>query len=986
MTDTEERPEADDGKETCAGCGERKSLTKGMIRKHTIKKIPCGGGGIKSVEQGGTVETGDVHCRECGIPAQLTANSRVKTHLVDPRDPGSGNCPGGSDFPAEHRDPDLNGQDEEADPSGGALLDGRTASDHTGFLDSPEDEEADPFGNPAFPLLPAHVHRFEWADDGAGHSGSFCTVGDCGLEEPDDHEHRFSWSTTLNASVCVVNSCGVRDTAAAKAERFQNGQGATLPQARMGKPSDDVRRAAERSRTTAAPKTTSQADAAVAAFLNGGGGRAKDTTPGPWFEARFDSTCDTCGAGIFEGDMIRADGIGGYECSKHTTDQEGEPTEPAPLRDDLEDPVVTARSEVLTEQAKAAYRAQAETYAQGDAAVAAFLGNGSKTTGTGAHRAVEAAVKESSDDAVAAFLMAGQGKADDDSERYGRWGQYKINHPDTGRQELWQRATTAAKIMANTFTLNQWHQRMTAKGMTMRDDLLLKVAGLDVKADRKELNELCEEAQITAGSKISAELGTALHAITERIDMGQEVKIPGKFQALVSLYTDTVRKSGLKIVPGMLEQTTALTQYMVAGTFDRIFQLPNGEYVIGDLKTGSSLSYGELEIEIQLAIYAHGVNTHGIWDWGSKTWVDPGFKVRPDLGVIMHMPAESVLEGEPRCTLQWVNLKAGWANLALSKQVEAEQRRKNRFRPFTVADVSPYSGNVDVGAAPSSEAKAEVTIPAVKTPGHGGSTRPKGPCPKCTLTVSLKLDGTPYDHTCIPEGLSEEAKFLSGATAGPAESGPQKLARIRARFGACTTKREASAVFKDVQGQLPPAEEKLIVDETLARLAAPAPVHLEAELSGDGKPAPAAEPVCRECSTDTHRCPGCGESVPHGTVACPECSFRIRFEEVETKADAQALWREAKEVLSKDTLAPMVAGALERLKAKLGVKDAPSGVKEAAPPAPPEEPEGAAPTWAERFGTATTKAEAKAVWLEAKGVLPKDELDPLVKATLARLS
>lgn len=902
MTDTEERPEADDGKETCAGCGERKSLTKGLIRKHTIKKVPCPGGGIKSVEQGGTVVTGPVTCKACGVPAQLTDNGRVRTHLMDPRDPGAGNCAGGSDFPAEHY-PDVQG--EEADPFG---------------------QEEPRILTPEADAVEAFLDKLEPAP--------------CQTEGTD---HSFSWNPHNQRSECVA--CGEPDTAAAKAERFEAGRETLKALAPLGKPSDDVRRAAERIRTTAAPKTQggsaqSRDDAAVAAFLNGSGEPAKSNAPGPWFRASFDSTCDTCGLGMFERDWIRADGIGGYECSKHDTDQEGEPTQPAPKAAPAPAPAV------------------------------------------------------SSDDAVAAFLMGGQGKADDDSERYGRWGKYKIKHPDTGRQELWQRATTAAKVMANTFTLNQWHQRMTAKGMAMRDDLLLKVADLDVKEDRKKLNELCEEAQVTAGSKVSAELGTALHSITERIDMGQEVRIPAKFQPLVSLYTDTVRASGLKIVPGMLEQTTALTQYMVAGTFDRVFQLPNGEYVIGDLKTGASLSYGELEIEIQLAIYAHGVNTHGIWDWDTKTWVDPGFKVRPDLGVVMHMPAESVLEGKPECTLQWVNLKAGWANLALSKQVEAEQKRKNRFRSFTVADVGPYSGNVDVGAAPSASAEAATrraelardvvqaeragaeawTVPAVKTPGHGGSTRPKGPCPKCTLTVSLKLDGTPYDHTCIPEGLSEEAKFMSGATTGAAESGPEKLARIRARFAACTTKAEASAVYWELKGQLPPAEEKRIVDETLARLSAPAPVHLDAELSGDGKPAPAAEPYCQECDTDTHRCPGCGEAVEHGTVACQECSFRVRFEEVETKAEAQALWREAKDVLPKDKLAPMVADALERLKAKLGVT-------QAAPPAPPKEP-----TWVERFDAATTKAEAKAVWLEAKGVLPKDELDPLVKATLARLS
>lgn len=31
------------------------------------------------------------------------------------------------------------------------------------------------------------------------------------------------------------------------------------------------------------------------------------------------------------------------------------------------------------------------------------------------------------------------------------------------------------------------------------------------------------------------------------------------------------------------------------------------------------------------------------------------------------------------------------------------------------------------------------------------------------------------------------------------------------------------------------------------------------------------DPNCAQCDTDNHRCPGCGEAVPHGTVACMPC-------------------------------------------------------------------------------------------------------------------
>lgn len=42
---------------------------------------------------------------------------------------------------------------------------------------------------------------------------------------------------------------------------------------------------------------------------------AGDNAPGPWFQAAYDSgECSRCGLDIWEGDTIRADGRGEYEC------------------------------------------------------------------------------------------------------------------------------------------------------------------------------------------------------------------------------------------------------------------------------------------------------------------------------------------------------------------------------------------------------------------------------------------------------------------------------------------------------------------------------------------------------------------------------------------------------------------------------------------------------------------------------------------------
>lgn len=39
-----------------------------------------------------------------------------------------------------------------------------------------------------------------------------------------------------------------------------------------------------------------------------------ESTPGPWFTAGYGGRCASCGDGFTEGDTIRADGAGGFEC------------------------------------------------------------------------------------------------------------------------------------------------------------------------------------------------------------------------------------------------------------------------------------------------------------------------------------------------------------------------------------------------------------------------------------------------------------------------------------------------------------------------------------------------------------------------------------------------------------------------------------------------------------------------------------------------
>jgi hypothetical protein len=59
--------------------------------------------------------------------------------------------------------------------------------------------------------------------------------------------------------------------------------------------------------------------------------------------------------------------------------------------------------------------------------------------------------------------------ADGKPDRYGR---YKLVDPATGEVRPYTRATTFAKSISDTFTLSLWSQRMVAKGLAMRPDLV----------------------------------------------------------------------------------------------------------------------------------------------------------------------------------------------------------------------------------------------------------------------------------------------------------------------------------------------------------------------------------------------------------------------------------------------------------------------------------------------------------------------------------
>lgn len=275
------------------------------------------------------------------------------------------------------------------------------------------------------------------------------------------------------------------------------------------------------------------------------------------------------------------------------------------------------------------------------------------------------------------------GNTKTDGVRRDRYGRYMAPTPPTddtpggGTKDIpYTRATTMAKAISDTFALEQWAGRMIVKGLTLRPDLRALAAATPLE-DRDTLNKVAEDAKTAAGNKVSANLGTARHALTELYDRGQPLPpLEAEEEADLSAYRAVLAAEGITILSDMIERSVFVPKFNVAGTLDRIVRMPDGTLRIADLKTGKDLSYGWGEIAIQLKIYQ-------LAEWGYDYKTSTWFRMPetdPNLGLVIHLP---VNKGE--ATTYDVDLRVGMAGLELAHSVRDWRKRKNVALPRQTA-------------------------------------------------------------------------------------------------------------------------------------------------------------------------------------------------------------------------------------------------------------------------------------------------------------
>lgn len=256
------------------------------------------------------------------------------------------------------------------------------------------------------------------------------------------------------------------------------------------------------------------------------------------------------------------------------------------------------------------------------------------------------------------------------------YGRYRLPHPDTGKVMSWTRATTHAKLAADTYRLSLWQQRMVAYGLSISPGLLARVAATPL-VDRDALDELCEQAKQAASARDRADIGTALHAFTEQHDLGKPVTAPPPYDVDVACWADVLAEHRITIMRSMIERVCVIPEVGVAGTFDRIGTSPRWELPrIVDLKSGRDLSYGRMEIEAQLALYSR---SRLVWNLDRKVYEEMP-EVDQHRAVVIHLPA-----GEANPEVYEVDIDFGWNVVVDLGSRVRKARNEARLRMWPMA-------------------------------------------------------------------------------------------------------------------------------------------------------------------------------------------------------------------------------------------------------------------------------------------------------------
>lgn len=275
---------------------------------------------------------------------------------------------------------------------------------------------------------------------------------------------------------------------------------------------------------------------------------------------------------------------------------------------------------------------------------------------------------------------------DNDFKRDGR-NRPRIVAPD-GKTRSYARSSGAAKAIEDTYHLDRYDRRLVAYGMAVDASLQARVLavggdpGTWGKTEKDAVDLIVADARTAAKAHRAADIGTAVHKMTERVDRGEAV-VGGPYAADLHAYRAELDRLGIITHPQWIECRMVCDDLMLAGTADRIVtlapdsivrrtladRLMGDEALISDLKTGATVDFGTLSFAAQLAGYAGGT----LYDPVTDTRLPTPLLSR-QVGLIVHLPA-----GSGTCRVYAVDLVEGRRAAFLANGVRNVRNASKRW-------------------------------------------------------------------------------------------------------------------------------------------------------------------------------------------------------------------------------------------------------------------------------------------------------------------
>ena len=197
----------------------------------------------------------------------------------------------------------------------------------------------------------------------------------------------------------------------------------------------------------------------------------------------------------------------------------------------------------------------------------------------------------------------------------GESGRPRIWLPDGSRRLYYGRPSSLGSDLESKEGLMRWGERMVLEGIHHQPSLLERHEKVRQQFEDRTSREykaatqkISDEAKIVANAQSKADIGTALHDVTECIDHGRDPGwIPPEFEPLVYAYAhamDEARRAyDMEIIDTELFMVN--DAWKQGGTLDKLVRW-KGKLRIADSKTSSTLKYSKAKFCIQLGTYAGG--------------------------------------------------------------------------------------------------------------------------------------------------------------------------------------------------------------------------------------------------------------------------------------------------------------------------------------------------------------------------------------------